>query len=556
MRIKIRKRFVISFIITAIVVVLTNRYWLVFKPFPVDLDISGSGSYNIEVDLNKKNIDDFESSKFETEKVTLNGEKRVHFDVIRARFPKRFRFLIMEIYNKEPITVSNVILKDKSLEITDLDKFTIYGAKPQINDNKLVLNPTGDVIEIIYKDTLDVSTLINFEISLLIIIMVLTFLLAYKISDYIADFNTIQEKSRIEIVFLTIFFAFLIVPISHIDNSEISKEENRTLAPWKPLVVSEGVINYNFGKDFDAWFNDRFNFRTRFIDAYDMRHLLSKYWITKKVIKGKNGWLFYNEEGLEAYTNEVMFKEDELKLIAKYLNSIDDYCNKNGKKFYFVIAPDKSKVYGEFYSDKISQVQEYSRANQLVDYLKKNTNIKVIYPLENIIKNKNKGLLYFKQDTHWTYMGAYYAYEELIKLMQKDYKDIYVSIPKKFKELGDKHASDLKTLTPDILRFEDDGKYVIPDTKLKIAKCSKESTIPKATINCTNDTQQMKLLSFTDSFGRYFVDFLSDSFGESKWVWQYNFEPLIMKDADVIVLEILERFLPKLTDVEVNKYAF
>ncbi len=61
-------------------------------------------------------------------------------------------------------------------------------------------------------------------------ILVLSFLLAYKIMDYVAYFKVIKNNSRIDIVFLLIFFILLCIPASHISKAMKAKGENRYLA--------------------------------------------------------------------------------------------------------------------------------------------------------------------------------------------------------------------------------------------------------------------------------------------------------------------------------------
>ena len=87
------------------------------------------------------------------------------------------------------------------------------------------------------------------------IILILSFLLFYKLFDYIADFKTIKHKSRIEIIFLVAFFVILFIPLSNISQEKTSNSENRTLAIYKPFINKKGEINYNFGKNYDKYFN-------------------------------------------------------------------------------------------------------------------------------------------------------------------------------------------------------------------------------------------------------------------------------------------------------------
>ena len=546
MNLKIKKRTIIAFIITCIVVFATNKIWLVFHPFPVDIQLEGKGKYNSIVYLSKKDNDTFKSHKSTLATINLDENSAFHYDINRAKVVKRFKLTINDVYARDKFLLKEIKLYNDVLNLKK-DDFTISGATVKETKDGFELIPNDCIIDIVYNKSLKLYPQIDFELSLLIIIIVLTFLLAYKLTDYIADFKTVKDKSRIDIIFLTVFFFCLVIPMSKINTNEISTDENRTLAKFKPLI-SDGAFNYNFGNDFNAWFNDRFNMRSRFIDWYDNRLLLCKYWITKKVVKGKDGWLFYGTpEALDSYTNNNYFTDEDLEKIKSYLSKIQKYCEENGKNFYFVIPPDKPKVYGEFYNDKITQVNPTGRAEQLTEYLNKQ-NIKTIYLKDTLVKNKDKGNLYYRHDTHWTSFGSYFGYLDIINLLKKDFKNLEVYKNPTYKESF--NASDLNNSLPKILRVEENIDYKLVDTSKGNTTCKLDGKNVKSMEICTTPNKNLKVLVFRDSFMGFVIPYLSISFKESKYVWQYDVNPSLMKDADIIILEVLERFLPLLTKME------
>ncbi len=128
-----------------------------------------------------------------------------------------------------------------------------------------------------------------------------------------------------EIVFLLIFFIFLFIPMLHIEKNDISHRENRTLAKLPPIIGKNGRLNYKFPKQFDVWFNDRFNLRKSFIEAYNAKLILNKNWKTKDVIKGKDNWLFLGRmESINSYTNQNLFNNEQMEEFANYLSEIDE----------------------------------------------------------------------------------------------------------------------------------------------------------------------------------------------------------------------------------------
>ena len=406
-------------------------------------------------------------------------------------------------------------------------------------------------MNLIYGNKLNFLTDVKIDYNLLIIISVLTFLLFYKLSSYVADFKTVKNHSRIEIIFLSVFFVSLFIPMSHVNTDEISNRENRALARWQPFIIKDEGINLGFGRAFDNWFNDRFLMRDAFIAIHDKKYLLSKNWRTQKVVKGKDGWLFLGtKDAIETYTNSILFTQDELKKITDYLESINSYCEKNGKKFYFIIAPDKTKVYGEYYSDLIKPQNKISRANQLTEYMKTHSNIKFVYPLEELKKQKEKEYVYFKQDTHWGFYGAYFAYLELMNHIRKDFNDINTYKLNKYNYI--EFSGDLNAMLPDVLKTKTDTKYISPVFDNTNFSCTKPLQ-EKDVVNCNNQTQTKNLLVFRDSFSNALIPYLASSFKNSMFVWEYKVNPSLMKDADVIVLEVAEITLPELMELKLEE---
>ena len=369
------------------------------------------------------------------------------------------------------------------------------------------------------------------------------------------------EKLRLslpDLVLVVAFFALLPLPAAKINKDKISVEENRTLAKFPALIVGKHVNN-NFGTDFEAWFNDRFFMRKALVWLHNsIKKEVNIHNQNKYILVGKDGWAFCKDDGdIQNYQNLKLFSPEELKHIAQYLSSIDRWCNDNNIKFYFLIAPDKNKIYGEYYkfARKIRPDSE-SRTQQLIRYLNENTRVKVAYPYESLHAAKQNGfLLYFKNDIHWTHLGAYCGYTDLMELIGRDFE-----------------------ISP--VRFEKTTTYKYPrgDANILFPEGVKEDTItlyhcPVLPINytLTGEMETKKNLFYHNPKGRYSAVFFRDSFctlladyylGNTfehlSLKWQYEITPkdldfVIGKQADIVVLEQVENFIPKLLSVEILK---
>ena len=262
----------------------------------------------------------------------------------------------------------------------------------------------------------------NKHFELFIIISVLSYLLSFKLVDYLADFKTIKDKSRIDVIFLTIFFILLFVPMLKIDNvSTFSKQEGRSLAKYKPLIKKGHKINYNYGKDFDNWFNDRFFLRNIITGIYsDFKYKLAYnyYENTKGYINKRNNWI----------SEEYVSKTDKDKKLTIYnINKLKEFCDKHNIKFYIMIVPQKEDIYAKELYPVIRNSQNYKENNELIRYIKENTGIEIVYPHNELKQLRKTGFSYFKTDAHWTDEGAYLGYLRLMEKVKKDFPNIKIA---------------------------------------------------------------------------------------------------------------------------------
>ncbi len=393
------------------------------------------------------------------------------------------------------------------------------------------------------------SNKLVFNLYPFLIILICGYLLSLKLTSYLADFKNIQKQSRIEIIFLTVFFVMLFIPMSHINQNAVSKKENRKLAQYKSLIKNSGELNYNFGKDFDNWFNDRFYLKNLLYEINSLTTICNKNWQTTRVLKGDENWLFYKgENSIENYQNSNMFSENELVQITNYLTSINNYCKKRNKKFYFVIAPDKNKIYGEYYPQSIKKVNPDtdSRANQLKNHLQNNTDINVLYLYDTITEHKKENLLYYKTDTHWNHLGAYYGYSEIINTINKDFNNKLTT--DKIESISyQEFSGDLNKMLPKILKTKKEQEPIIK-TQNENNYCKQTATV-RDIQSCSNKESQYNLLMYRDSFTVNLIPYLSKDFKNSKYIWKYDVDKDEINNNDIIILETVERLLPKLTEI-------
>ncbi len=198
------------------------------------------------------------------------------------------------------------------------------------------------------------------------------------------------------VCFLLIISSSIILKISGfqwIPNSE----ENRKLAE---IPIFNGSVQH-YIKNYEKYFNDHFGFRNELVRLNSLVMLALRVSPSSQVILGKDGWLFYDGQPGERiidlyYRGTKPFTDDELKACRSVLQEHHDWLAQRGIRFLFVVAPDKESIYSEFLPN-IHRVTSKGRLDQLIEYMKKYSDVEVLDLRESLINAKKLGLLFLKQ---------------------------------------------------------------------------------------------------------------------------------------------------------------
>lgn len=264
----------------------------------------------------------------------------------------------------------------------------------------------------------------NFDFLLYIVISILGYLISLKITSYIANFSTIKNQSRIEILFLTTFFIVLLLPMSYINQEKISKSENRKLATWHKLIDKDGKFNYKFGKDFENWFNDRFALRKELIEL----NYIYKYFINDKLETEK---MYYYKDSNVAFLKfhipkEETFSKENIQPVVTELNKLNKFCNKHNIKLYVLIVPYNQYIYQQ-YAKAFANPEGLEKLNYNIKMLQDKSDANIIYVYEDLKKASEKDFVAFKTDHHWSEYGAFIGYQRIMKEIQKDFPNIKIA---------------------------------------------------------------------------------------------------------------------------------
>lgn len=339
----------------------------------------------------------------------------------------------------------------------------------------------------------------------------------------------------------------MIFPWVKLSTERDSTKENRRLATF-PTLAEVKTNGFDAARrQFEEALKDRYTLREETIAfAKAIKREVGDGGADDLAMLGKDNCLFLKET-LSDFANRKTFSEDEKAVIAAWLGEIDGWCRERGKRFLFVIGPDKCRIYPELVTDyfKLSP-DESSRTEDLVRFLRER-GIQVIYSRAELVayKAKAKSMIYYRYDSHWTlegsYVGAYLPILDALGMKPEDFswtQDRLLSV----------EGRDLVSMTSKNLP-DDENLYA--HAGFDSAHISHEEPVEcgERIIRSRNAVKKDSLFILRDSFMSYALRFLECSIGECNAYWRYTFEPEDAEEAlraDVIILETVERHLPRI----------
>lgn len=360
-------------------------------------------------------------------------------------------------------------------------------------------------------------------------------------------FKKMDKSMLADKIFLGLVAIMLLVPCAKFNLQDREMEENRMLKHCPEFSMACFSDGKNYFKSLEEWFNDRFNQRRRLIAyAYNLDAKINHEHVNDHALMGKDNWIFTKERNsVGNFQNTTSLSTVEQVKIIKKLKTWQAWLAKQNIKFYLMVAPDKNQIYGEFYPKNI---QKKGTENQidLVVKCAKEAQVPVIYPVPELLAQKSRGLLYYKNDTHWNSLGAYFGYKALMSLLQKDFSEIEILQGKQIvytkEKFDSKDLERMLNLTIDEYNYiEYTTPSVAHPTAGNVEKFSQATFIENA-------IKPYKLFISGDSFTGAMLPFLGETFKLTTYTHTnhdlYRDQDLIMKiKPDIVVIEVIGKYV-------------
>lgn len=356
--------------------------------------------------------------------------------------------------------------------------------------------------------------------------------------------------SKLKKVFVFCFIFSLCIPnFLLFIGIDFNLDENRKLKE-KPQFCIDNL--YDYPEEYISYYEDNMPFKSLLVKCnsylnYKLFHVSTE----KAVIFGQDGWLFYDSKYKEStdslgdYINPVDLSIQELEDYKSTFLKMQETCAREGAEFFLVVAPNKMTIYGDEYLPAYySKNEEGTRTDFLLEYLRNNTDLNIVYPKEALLGLRDQIQLYYKLDTHWNALGGYIGYSEL-------YQSVFGEESEKIGEIDciskEVYNGDLsKLLNINVLSDTEYSLNYKPEISVHVV--SEDNNI----YSYSSNENGHKLLMFRDSFAISMIDYIQRNFEQTHLIWSSVFdENLIMGERpDIVVYEIAERSIPYIANVE------
>jgi hypothetical protein len=274
------------------------------------------------------------------------------------------------------------------------------------------------------------------------------------------------------------------------------------------------------------------------------------------VVIGKNGWMFMSRETdsrdeIEYFRNARPFTRKELAHWNRILEERRQWLSRQGIQYLFVVVPNKSTVYPEFMPDRIRRINERSRLDQLLEYTRNHSQVRILDLRGVLIKAKHRFPVFQKTDSHWNDFGAYVAYCEIMKVVngfQKNEKPMPLSrfdIRTRNRAGGD--LAGALSLQKEVIR--ENILKMVPVSPLSARTVSRESLSRYITksVSSSSAGKLPPAMMVHDSFIHELRPFLAEHFSRMVFIWDWglNIYPEAIRSEKpwIVIEEMAERYL-------------
>lgn len=197
---------------------------------------------------------------------------------------------------------------------------------------------------------------------------------------------------------LALAFTFAVNTVKR--DKKFSETENRMLAD-KPELSVDGIISGKFMKQYETYQSDQFMGRDFWLKIKTRTDLLLGKRESNGVYKGKNKYLLEKIKVPDEQANR-----ENLDAMKKFRKKYSDV------NMYMMLVPNAANIL----SDKLPNLAVNPDQKKQIAAVRKTLGKDFRWvDVQRVLEQHSKEDIYYRTDHHWTTIGAYYAYLELMK---------------------------------------------------------------------------------------------------------------------------------------------
>jgi len=285
----------------------------------------------------------------------------------------------------------------------------------------------------------------------------------------------------------------------------------------------------------ETWFTDRARRHLPLLainTAYQVGVLYRS--INPRIVFGSDGWIFYTDEidkpgTMANFRGRLRFSEEEVRRIDRNLTAMRETLSGCGIRSLFVVAPNKQSIYGEYLAGR---APAKAQLDDLLERLTPQARAAVLdlrEPLRAAKVREREGLLYYKTNSHWNRLGAFYGYQAIVAALPPPVANAPLAARDAFTLHLAPHTGDLVNLLT--------ARHWIFDTAIELKR--KNEVAPPGNAG--------SLLLLGDSFSENLEGYFEPHFSDVRYVRLGALETAFADGAakpSVIVFELAERYMP------------
>jgi hypothetical protein len=318
--------------------------------------------------------------------------------------------------------------------------------------------------------------------------------------------------------------------------------ENRVLAAPPGLPVDRDSLRA-LPEQMTRYFEDHFAFRQRLVRwQAELRLRVFGVSPSEAVITGRDGWLFYADDGaMEDYAEGRPFTAAELEVWRQTLQNTSDWLEAQGIAYLFVITPDKHLIYPEFMPATVRRAA-VSRIDQLVRHLRTGSSVRILDLRPALLAAKARERIYHRTDTHWNERGAFVGYEQIVAALAADIPELRQPSRTAFEPRAERSAGlDLAGMMGLTHMLEEEDLVLVPrrpTTGRIIEPVHPNRRLMHARVVTESAGPGPRAVVFMDSFGAGLVPFLSEQFSRAVYLWQNDMDPAtVLQERPRVVIQ-------------------